>query len=208
MFEGELFGKVKSPELLACIFRGQLHCRMGGKREGPIEVCPKFWSLNPVTRDKREVLRIPAGTRSFKFTKKELDTILERDVLPAAVPELPTVRRLTLGKNSSLVVPSLHTRATVERQQREFTNGWDPLFIGYSAAVYFHTCEIKIKSWTTQAEKMRGSVPPKFDVRDVLRTLEEAGLENKLPTYDDGKMIVEEGNLALKDDMKFATRKY
>ena len=24
-------------------------------------------------------------------------------------------------------------------------------------------------------------MPPKFEVRDVLRTLEEAGLENKLP---------------------------
>ena len=49
------------------------------------------------------------------------------------------------------------------------------------------------------AQKMRGSMPPKFEVRDVLRTLEEAGLENKLPIYDDGRMIVEEGHMALKD---------
>ena len=105
-----------------------------------------------------------------------------------------------------MVVPSLHARATVERQQREFTDGWDPLFIGYSAAVYFHTSETKINSWTTQAKKMRGSMPPKFE--DVLRTLEEAGLENKLPIYDDGRIIVEEGHMALKDDMKFARRKY
>ena len=55
---------------------------------------------------------------------------------------------------------------------------------------------------------MRGSKPPKFGVRDVLRTLEEAELENKLPIYDDGRMIVEEGHMALKDDRKFATRKY
>ena len=41
-----------------------------------------------------------------------------------------------------------------------------------------------------------------------MRTLEEAGLENKLPIYDYGRMIVEEGHMALKDDMKFATRKY
>ena len=54
-------------------------------------------------------------------------------------------------------------------------NGWDPLFIGYSALVFFHTCEIRINSWTTQAEKMRGSITLKFEVRDVLRTLEEAG---------------------------------
>ena len=82
------------------------------------------------------------------------------------------------------------------------------MFIGYSAAVYFYTCEIMIKLWTTQAKKMRGSMSPKFEVRDVLRTLEEAGLENKLPIYDDGRMIVEEGHMALEEDMKFATRKY
>ena len=48
---------------------------------------------------------------------------------------------------------------------------------------------------------------PKFEVRDVFRTLEEAGLENKLPKHDDARMIVEEGHMALKDDMRFATRK-
>ena len=60
----------------------------------------------------------------------------------------------------------------------------------------------------TQAKKMRGSVPPKFEVRDVLRTLQEAGLENKLPIHNDGRMIVEEGHMALKDEMMFAMRKY
>ena len=110
--------------------------------------------------------------------------------------------------NSSLVVPSLFARATVERQQKEFTDGWDPLFIEYTAAVYFHTCDIKINSWTTQAKKMRGSMPPKFEVRDILRTLDQANLDNMLPVWDDGRMIVEEGHIALKDEMKFATRKY
>ena len=52
----------------------------------------------------------------------------------------------------------------------EFTAGWDPLFIGYTAAVYFHTCDIKINSWTTQAKKMRGSMPPNCEVRGILRT--------------------------------------
>ena len=70
--------------------------------------------------------------------KKELERILEREVLPTTVSEFPMVRRMTLGMNSPLVVPFLHGRATVEKQQKEFTNGWDPLFIGYSAAVYFH----------------------------------------------------------------------
>ena len=46
---------------------------------------------------------------------------------------------------------------------------------------------------------MRGSMPPKFEVRDILRTLEEAELENKLPIYDDGRMIVEEGHIALEE---------
>ena len=113
---------------------------------------------------------------------------------------------MTLGINSPLVVPSLHARATVEKQQKEFTDGWDPFFIGYTAAVYFHTCDIKINSWTTQAKRMRGSMPLKFEVRDILATLEKAKLENMLPVWDDGRMIVEEGHIALKDEMKFETR--
>ena len=110
--------------------------------------------------------------------------------------------------NSSLVVPSLFARATVERHQVEFTDGWDPLFIGYTPAVYFHTCDIKINSWTTQAKKMRGSMPPKFEVREILRTLDHASSENASPIWDDGRMIVQEGHIALKVEMKFATRKY
>ena len=55
---------------------------------------------------------------------------------------------------------------------------------------------------------MRGSMPPKFEVRDILRTLEQADLEKMLPVWDDERMIVEEGHIALKDEMKFATRKY
>ena len=138
MSETVLFGKLKDPELVEFKIRGQLQCRKGEKRESPIEAYPRFWNLIPVAGDKREVLRIPAWTGSFEFTKKGLETILERDVLHAAVPEFPIMRRMTHGMNSPTVVPSLHKRATVERQQREFTDGWDPLFIGYSAAVYFH----------------------------------------------------------------------
>ena len=146
--------------------------------------------------------------KSFELVKKELEATLEKEILPATIPEFPTVRRMTLGMNSSLVVPSLFARATVERQQVEFTDGWDPLLIGYTAAVYFHTCDIKINSWTTQAKKMRGSMPPKFEVREILRTLDQASLKNTSPIWDDCRMIVEEGDIALKDEMKFATRKY
>ena len=51
-------------------------------------------------------------------------------------------------------------------------------------------------------------MPPKFEDRDILRTLDQANLENMLPVWNDGRMIVEEGHIALKDEMKFATRKY
>ena len=204
-----IIGKVKDPELVGYNFRGQLQCRMGGKREGPIETYPKFWNLNPLTASGQEILRVPAWTKSFELVKRELEAILEKEVLPASIPEFPTVRRMTLGMNSSLVVPSLFARAATEEQQKEFIDGWDPLFIGYTAAIYFHTSDAKINSWTTQAKKMRGSMPPKFEVRDALRTLERAGLENQLPVWDDGRMIVNEGHIALKaDEVLFATRRY
>ena len=61
-------------------------------------------------------------------------------MLPAVIPEFPTVRRVTLGMNSPMRVPSIHAREAVERQQKAFTDSWDPLFIGYSAAVFFLTC--------------------------------------------------------------------
>ena len=203
-----LFGKVKDPELVVFNFRGQLQCRMRAKREGPIETYPKFWKLNPLTANGQQILRIPAWKKSFELVKKELEATLEKEVLPATNPEFPTVRRMVLGMNSPLVVPSLFARAMVEKQQVEFTDGWDPLFIGYTAAVYFHTCDIKINSWTTQAKKMRGSMPPKFEVREILRTLDRASLESGSPIWDDGRMIVEKGHIELKDEMKFATRKY
>ena len=189
---------------------GDIQCRMGGKREGPIETYPKFWNLNTLTANGQEISRIPARKKSFELVKRELEAILEKEVLPASIPEFPTVRKMTLGMNSSLVVPSLFARAATEEQQREFIDGWDLLFIGYTAAIYFHTSDAKINSWTTQAKKMRGSMPPKFEVREALRILERAGLENKLTVWDDGRMIVEEGgHIALKgDEMMFATRRY
>ena len=145
-----LFGKVKDPELVVYNFRRQLQCRMGGKREGPIETYPKFCNLNPLTTSGQEILRTPAWKKSFVLVRRELEAILGKEILPATIPEFPTVRRMTLGMNSSMVVPSLFARAAAERQQKEFTDGWDPLFIGYTAAVYFHTCDIRINSWTTR----------------------------------------------------------
>ena len=203
--------EVKDPELVIYSFRGQLQCRMGGKRKGPIETYPKFWNLNPLTANGQEILRNPAWKKSFELVKRELEAILEKEVLPAGIPEFPTVKRMTLGMNSSMVVPSLFARAATEEQQKEFIDGWDTLFIGYSAAILFSYQRCKKNSWTTQAKKMRGSMPPKFQVRDALRKLERAGLENKLPVWDDGRMIVNEGHIALKgDEMVFGdtTRRY
>ena len=148
-----LFGKVKDPELVVFNFRGQLQFRMGGKREGPIETYPKFWNLNPLTANGQEILRIPARKKSFDLVKRLLEATLEREILPATIPEFPTVRRMTMGMKNSLLVPSLFARAAVERQQREFTDGWDPLFIGYTAAVYFHTCDIKNKLMDDSSEE-------------------------------------------------------
>ena len=51
-------------------------------------------------------------------------------------------------------------------------------------------------------------MPPKIEVREILRTLNQASLENTSPIWDDGRMIVEEGHITLKDEMKFATWKY
>ena len=65
-----LFGKVKDPELVVYSFRGQLQCRMGGKREGPIETYPKFWNLNPLTANGREILRIPAWRKKLRASEK------------------------------------------------------------------------------------------------------------------------------------------
>ena len=48
----------------------------------------------------------------------------------------------------------------------------------------------------------------KIEVREILRMLDQANLENMIPIWDDGRIIVEEGHIALKDEMKFATRKY
>ena len=62
---------------------------------------------------------------------------MEKKILPATMPEFPIVRRMTLGMNSPLVVPSIFARMTTEEMQKDFTDGWDPLFIGYTAAVFF-----------------------------------------------------------------------
>ena len=147
MSDTVLFGKVKDPELMVFNFRGQLQCRMGGgERESPIETYPKFWNFNPLTADKQEILRIPAWKGSFELVKRELEMILERKILPTTVAEFPMVRKMTLGMNIPLVV-----HPSTQEPRRRSSRRSSPM-VGYSAAVYFHTCDIKINSWTTQAK--------------------------------------------------------
>ena len=52
---------------------------------------------------------------------------------------------------------------------------------------------MKINSWTDAARTMRGSTPPRCDVRDVNSVLEKAGFESKDPIYKYGRDIVKEG---------------
>ena len=82
-----LFQKVKDQDLMVYNFRGQLQCRMGGKREGPIETYAKFWNLNPPTASGQDVLRILAWKKSFELVKRELEAILEKEILPTTFPE-------------------------------------------------------------------------------------------------------------------------
>ena len=115
-------------------FRGQLQCRTGAKREGPIEAYSKFWNLYSVEKQAREPLRIPTWTEAVDLMRKELHLILVQDVLPATLPEFSTVRWMTLRINNQMLVPSMQAREVVEQKQRAFTRGWDPLFVGFSAA--------------------------------------------------------------------------
>ena len=112
MIETVLFGKVKDPELIVLNFRVQLQCRMREKERALLRPPPKFWNLNLVAKNTREILRNPASKKSFDFVKTE--KTLEREVLPATIPEFPMVRRMTLGMNSPMIVPSIQ----IVRQQK------------------------------------------------------------------------------------------
>ena len=62
----------------------------------------------------RVVLRIPFWTtKAFDLIRKELEMILEWDMLLATIPEFPMVRRMTLGVNSPMLVPSAQAREVV-----------------------------------------------------------------------------------------------
>ena len=118
------------------------------------------------------------------------------------------MRLMTLRMNNPMLVPSVQAREVVEQQQGVFRQSWDPLFVGYSAAAYFHSSEIKLNSWTTEAKKMRCSMPRRCDVPEVNKVLERAGFENQNPIYDECRLIVEEGYLGLMTESTCSTRKH
>ena len=117
----------------------------GREATGPNQGLPDV--LEP-GKQTREILRLPTWTEALDLIRKELEMILDRDVLPATIPEFPTVSSMTLRMNNPMLVKSAQIIEVVEGQQRAFTHDWDPLFIGYSAAMYINTSEFKkIYSW-------------------------------------------------------------
>ena len=87
-------------------------------------------------------------------------------------------------------------------------HGCDILFIGYSAAAFFDSSEIKINSWTHAARKIRGPMSPTMHPRDVICVLEKAAFENKYPVCNDGRVIIEEEHLGRKAELRCSTRNY
>ena len=82
---------------------------------------------------------------SSGLIRKQLVMLLEQHVLPAILPEFRTVRLMTLGINNSMLVLSVQARccgATTKSVHARLGS----LFIGYSAAAYFHSNEIKVNS--------------------------------------------------------------
>ena len=51
-------------------------------------------------------------------------------------------------------------------------------------------------------------MPPRCEVREVSRVFERSGFENRDVVYDNGRMIVEEGHLDLKDEIKISARRH
>ena len=125
---------------------------------------------------------------------------LDRDVLTTALRMFPHMRKMTLGKTTPSLFFSIQAKRVVNEQQlRVFMDGWDPLFVCYLAAAYFHSRKIRTNSWTDEARIMRVSMPPIFDASEVRSILDKAGLENMDPVYKDGLVIVVEGRIIVKD---------
>ena len=121
-------------------------------------------------------------------------------------PRVPNNQKNDPGGKQPAVGP-IPTRESHSAESTEGIHGrLGPLFYWLHSRSLFSQLRHQDKFVDDTSEK--DSMPPKFEVQDILRTLEQTRLENMLAVWDDGRMIVEEGHIALKDDMKFATRKY
>ena len=75
--------------LIVLIFRGQLQCRMVGKREGTIKAYHKFWILNRLGKQPREILRIPTWMKdNMDFGATPAEEIAPGNYSPGTTREL------------------------------------------------------------------------------------------------------------------------
>ena len=134
----------------------------------------KILEIEPLAR---KILRLPTWTEKFDLVRHELGMIIERDVLSAPLSDFITARRMSMGMNKPMLMPSVQSREVVEQQQKLFMQGCDTLFVEYTAAAHFHSSEVKINCWTTAAKKIRGSIPPRCHVLEVSKMLQRSLFE-------------------------------
>ena len=95
----------------------------------------------------------------------------------------------------------------MELQQKEFTQGWDPFFLSYSAAIHFHMSKIPINSSTNKERKAGGSLTPRCRIKEVTSVLEMAGFEYENPKYRGRRIILQDEHMAPKVDDIRSTKK-
>ena len=69
---------------------------------------PKVLKFESSVEKAREIMRVSTWTEAFDLIRNELEMVLERDVLPATLPDFTTVRQMTLGLNNPILVPCSH----------------------------------------------------------------------------------------------------
>ena len=95
--ETVLFGKIKDTESIVLNLRGQLQCRMGKSNRARLNHTQSFGNLIPLGS-----MLERSWMENFKIIRREVSKILERDVLPIALSEIPILRRTTFGMTSPL----------------------------------------------------------------------------------------------------------
>ena len=93
--------------------------------------------IKPLEKETNQIVRIPNWKETFKLVRKELVVILYQDILAVTLQEFSIIREMFLGRRSPLLLPSIEARFLVDQQQRAFTEGCGPLFVGYLAEANF-----------------------------------------------------------------------